>query len=164
MNRLPQSSSLSPQSFSEGDWVLVRPQQMLGKVIEKSALWGNSSFRIWLPSSDSIIRVDASALSPAQSSYGYLKDMRARPILVAILVSWGVAFFEFCLQVPANWLGSHYFSLPQLKVIQEVVTMLVFALFCVFYMKQKLSWDYFWASPYLVAAAFFMFRQMASSS
>ena len=96
--------------------------------------------------------------------YGHLKDMRARPILVAILVSWGVAFFEYCLQVPANRLGSHYFSLPQLKVIQEVVTMLVFALFCVFYMKQKLSWDYFWASLCLVAAAFFMFRQMASSS
>ncbi len=93
--------------------------------------------------------------------YGHLKDMRAKPILLAVLVSWGVAFFEYCLQVPANRIGSHYFTLPQLKVIQEVVTMLVFAVFCVLYMKQKLSWDYLWASLCLVGAAFFMFRQIS---
>ncbi|RME55979.1 helicase, partial [Candidatus Parcubacteria bacterium] len=68
MNRPTQSSSLSPQSFSEGDWVLVYPQNAIGKIIEKMCLWGNTSFRVWLPSTDSIIRVDASALSPAQSS------------------------------------------------------------------------------------------------
>jgi len=68
MNRSPQSSSLSPQSFSEGDWVLVYPQNAIGKIIEKVCLWGNTSFRVWLPSTDSIIRVDASALSSTQSS------------------------------------------------------------------------------------------------
>jgi len=68
MNQLPQSSSLSPQSFSEGDWVLVYPQNAIGKIIEKVCLWGNTSFRVWLPSSDSIFRVDGSSLSPAQSS------------------------------------------------------------------------------------------------
>ena len=62
------SSSLSSRSFSDGDWVFVQPQRALGKIIEKTSLWGNTSFRIWLPSSDSIIRVDASAVSPAQSS------------------------------------------------------------------------------------------------
>ena len=90
--------------------------------------------------------------------YGHLKDMRAKPLIFAILVSWGVAFFEYCLQVPANRMGSGYFSLPQLKVIQEVLTMLVFAGFCVFYLKQELTLDYLWASLCLAGAAFFMFR------
>ncbi|MEZ5338828.1 MAG: DMT family protein [bacterium] len=90
--------------------------------------------------------------------YGHLKDFRSKPLLLVILISWGVALLEYCLQVPANRLGSQYFSLPQLKVIQEVVTMLVFAGFCFFYVKQQLSWDYLWAGLCLVAAAFFMFR------
>ena len=92
--------------------------------------------------------------------YGHLKDMRTRPLMLAILVSWGIAFFEYCLQVPANRIGSGYFTLPQLKVMQEVLTMMVFAGFCVFYMGQKLSWDYLWASLCLVGAAFFMFRNI----
>lgn len=92
--------------------------------------------------------------------YGHLKDLRTRPLIVAITFSWCIAFFEYCLQVPANRLGSAYFSLPQLKIIQEVLTMVVFAGFCVFYMKQKLTWDYLWAGLCLVGAAFFMFRQL----
>ncbi|HOZ48125.1 MAG TPA: DMT family protein [Candidatus Hydrogenedentes bacterium] len=92
--------------------------------------------------------------------YGHLKDMRSRPIYVAILVSWSVAFFEYCLQVPANRLGSNYFSLSQLKIIQEVVTMIVFAGFCALYMKQRLTWDYLWAGLCLCGAAFFLFRQL----
>jgi len=68
MSHSTQASSLSPQSFSEGDWVFIHPQKVFGKIIETTSLWGNTSFRIWLPSSDSVVRVDASALSPAQSS------------------------------------------------------------------------------------------------
>lgn len=90
--------------------------------------------------------------------YGHLKDMRATPIFIVIAVSWGVAFFEYCLQVPANRLGSQFYSLPQLKVMQEVLTMGVFAVFCVVYLKQELTWDYLWASLCLAGAAFFMFR------
>lgn len=90
--------------------------------------------------------------------YGHLKDMRATPIFIVIAVSWGVAFFEYCLQVPANRLGSQFYSLPQLKVMQEVLAMGVFAVFCVFYLKQELTWDYLWASLCLAGAAFFMFR------
>jgi hypothetical protein len=93
--------------------------------------------------------------------YGHLKDMRAKPLIAAILASWGVAFFEYCLQVPANRIGSSFYSLPQLKVIQEIVTMTVFAAFCTAYMKEPLSWDYLWASLCLVGAAFFMFRSVA---
>ncbi|MBN2080639.1 DMT family protein [bacterium] len=92
--------------------------------------------------------------------YGHLKDFRARPLLLVILISWGIAFFEYILQVPANRLGSTLFSLPQLKIIQEVLAMGVFAAFCVVYMKQQLTWDYFWASLCLVGAVFFMFRQL----
>jgi len=95
--------------------------------------------------------------------YGHLKDFRAKPLLLVILLSWGVAFFEYCLQVPANRMGSLFFSLPQLKVIQEILTMLVFAGFCFFYMREKLSWDYLWASFCLAGAAFFMFRHLPNS-
>lgn len=94
--------------------------------------------------------------------YGHLRDMRSRPLLIVILVSWGVALLEYCLQVPANRLGASWFSLPQLKVAQEIITMLVFAAFCVFYMKQKLTLDYLWAGLALVVAAFFMFRGLAA--
>ena len=96
--------------------------------------------------------------------YGHLKDMRAKPLLTVIAVSWAVAFFEYCLQVPANRLGSLYFTLPQLKVLQEILAMIVFAGFCVTYMKQELTWDYLWASLCLAGAAFFMFRNIPAVS
>jgi uncharacterized protein len=90
--------------------------------------------------------------------YGHLRDLRTRPLLVAILASWAVALLEYCLQVPANRLGSQIYTLPQLKVLQEIITMIVFAAFCTIYMKQKLSLDFLWAGLCLAAAAFFMFR------
>jgi len=92
--------------------------------------------------------------------YGHLKDLRGKHILIAIVVSWSVAFLEYCLQVPANRMGSRFFSLPQLKVLQEVITISVFAVFCVFYMKPRMSLEYLWESLCLVAAAFFMFRHI----
>lgn len=93
--------------------------------------------------------------------YGHLKDMRAKPLFLVIALSWSIAFFEYCLQVPANRLGSAYFTLPQLKVIQEIVAMVVFAGFCFFYMRQSLTWDFLWAGLCLAGAAFFMFRHLA---
>ena len=92
--------------------------------------------------------------------YGHLKDFRAKPLMLVILISWSIAFLEYCLQVPANRIGSGYFSLPQLKVIQELVTMTVFAGFCVLYMKEKLTLDYLWAALCLAGAAYFMFRNV----
>lgn len=94
--------------------------------------------------------------------YGHLKDFHAKPLLVVILVSWSVALLEYCLQVPANRLGSTFYSLPQLKVIQEIITMAIFAGFCMLYMKQRLTLDYLWASLCLVAAAYFLFRHVQS--
>ncbi|MBI5521612.1 MAG: DMT family protein [Desulfarculus sp.] len=95
--------------------------------------------------------------------YGHLKDLRAMPLMAVIAISWGVAFFEYCLQVPANRMGTAYFTLPQLKIMQEVLSMIVFAGFCVFYMKQELTLDYLWASLCLAGAAFFMFRNLPAA-
>lgn len=107
-----------------------------------------------------IVLLTFSNLFMTYAWYGHLKDFRAKPLLMVIVLSWGIAFFEYCLQVPANRLGSAYFTLAQLKVIQEVLTMIVFAGFCFFYMKQSLSWDFLWAGFCLVGAAFFMFRHL----
>ncbi len=90
--------------------------------------------------------------------YGHLKNLADRPLWVAILVSWGIALFEYCFQVPANRLGSAYFSLPQLKIIQEVVTLLVFVGFAYFYMGIRISMNFVWASLCMVGAVFFIFR------
>jgi len=90
--------------------------------------------------------------------YGHLRDLKHRPLAMAIALSWSVAFFEYCLQVPANRIGFQTLSLAQLKVIQEVIAMCVFAAFATAYMKEQLRWDYFWAGLCLVGAAYFMFR------
>ena len=90
--------------------------------------------------------------------YGHLGSLRDKPVWIAILVSWGIAFFEYCLQVPANRIGYGSFSLGQLKVTQEVITMIVFMGFSALYMKKPLSMDLVWATLCLVLAAFFVFR------
>lgn len=90
--------------------------------------------------------------------YGHLKEHKTSPLWIVILLSWGVAFFEYLFQVPANRWGSSHFTLPQLKIIQEVITMVVFAGFSVFYMKHSLKWDYLWAGLCLVGAVYFIFR------
>ena len=90
--------------------------------------------------------------------YGHLKTMSARPLVFVILASWGIAFFEYTLQVPANRIGYRYMDLGQLKVMQEIIAMTVFAGFAIIYMKQPLKLDYLWAGLCLVGAAYFMFR------
>ena len=90
--------------------------------------------------------------------YAHLRDLRARPLIVAILASWGIAFFEYVLQVPANRIGYQAFSLAQLKVLQEVVTLAVFVPFAALYMQQPLKLDFLWAGLCLVGAVYFAFR------
>ncbi len=95
--------------------------------------------------------------------YGHLRDAKDKAIWIAVLVSWGVAFFEYCLQVPANRMGKAAgYDLGQLKVMQEVIAMGVFALFAIFYMGEKLRLDFLWATLCLIGAAFFMFRGAGS--
>lgn len=93
--------------------------------------------------------------------YGHLKALPGRPLWVAILVSWGIALLEYCFQVPANRMGSQYFSLPQLKILQEVITLVVFVVFATYYMGLKLTWNYLWAGVCLLGAVFFIFRDHA---
>ena len=90
--------------------------------------------------------------------YAHLKDLSDRPWYVAALVSWGIACFEYLLQVPANRIGHTQLSISQLKIIQEVITLSVFAPFAVVYMKEPLKLNYLWAGLCLLGAVYFMFR------
>ena len=90
--------------------------------------------------------------------YGHLKHLGDRPWIIAALVSWGIALFEYLLQVPANRVGHDVMSLGQLKILQEVITLSVFVPFAVLYMKEKLTLDYLWAAVCLLGAVFFLFR------
>jgi uncharacterized protein len=91
--------------------------------------------------------------------YAHLKNMAAKPWVIAALVSWGIALFEYLVQVPANRIGYTVMSLGQLKILQEVITLAVFVPFAVLYMKQPLKLDFLWAGLCLVGAAYFMFRE-----
>ncbi|MDY0007898.1 MAG: DMT family protein [Spongiibacteraceae bacterium] len=91
--------------------------------------------------------------------YAHLRDLQGKPWIVAALVSWGIALFEYLLQVPANRIGYTALNLGQLKVLQEVITLSVFVPFAVFYMKEPFRLDFVWAGLCLVGAVYFMFRQ-----
>jgi len=90
--------------------------------------------------------------------YAHLKNLGSRPLVVAIVVSWGIAFFEYTLQVPANRIGFGAMTLGQLKILQEVITLGVFMPFAVLYMRQPLKLDFLWAGLCMVGAVYFMFR------
>jgi len=101
----------------------------------------------------------ASNLFMTYAWYGHLKDQASKPWLVAALVSWGIALFEYLLQVPANRIGyAGGITLAQLKITQEVITLAVFVPFAVVVMGQPLKWDYLWAGLCLVGAVYFIFR------
>ena len=90
--------------------------------------------------------------------YAHLKNLDARPWYVAVIVSWGIAFFEYALQVPANRIGYTTLDLSQLKIMQEVITLTVFVPFAVLYMKQPMKLDFLWAGLCLLGAVYFIFR------
>lgn len=90
--------------------------------------------------------------------YGHLKNFKDSPLWFVIMISWLVALLEYCFQVPANRWGSEYFSLPQLKILQEVITLIVFCGFSFFYMKVPLKLDYLWACLCILGAVYFIFR------
>lgn len=90
--------------------------------------------------------------------YAHLKSLNDRPWYIAAFASWGIALFEYLLQVPANRIGYTQLTLPQLKITQEVITLAVFAPFAIFYMQQPLKWDYLWAGICLLGAVYFVFR------
>ena len=90
--------------------------------------------------------------------YGHLRNLNHKPWIIAALVSWGIALFEYLIQVPANRIGHQVMNLGQLKILQEVITLSIFVPFSLFYMKENLKQDYIWAAVFILAAAFFMFR------
>ena len=90
--------------------------------------------------------------------YAHLKNLSAKPWWIAALASWGIALFEYLLQVPANRIGYTVLSLPQLKILQEAITLVVFVPFALLYMKQPLRLDYLWASLCIMGAVYFIFR------
>ncbi len=94
--------------------------------------------------------------------YAHLKDLNHKPWFIAATLSWCIAFFEYMVQVPANRIGYTQMSLGQLKILQEAITLLVFIPFALFYMKQPLRLDYFWAGLCICGAVYFMFRGQAA--
>ena len=90
--------------------------------------------------------------------YAHLKELNHKPWIIAALISWGIAFFEYMLQVPANRIGFTVLSVAQLKILQEVITLAVFVPFALLYLKEPLKLDYLWAALCMVGAIYFMFR------
>ena len=90
--------------------------------------------------------------------YAHLKELSTRPWIVAALVSWGIAFFEYIIQVPANRIGYTVLNIGQLKILQEAITLSVFVPFAILYLREPLKLDYLWASLCILGAVFFMFR------
>jgi uncharacterized protein len=90
--------------------------------------------------------------------YAHLRNLAARPWYLAAIASWGIAFFEYLLQVPANRIGYTQLTLPQLKILQEIITLTVFVPFAVFYMHKPLKLDYLWAALCILGAVYFVFR------
>jgi len=113
--------------------------------------------RLWTP-----LLLVGSNLFMTYAWYGHLRDLKSSPLWIAILVSWGVALLEYTLQVPANRIGFQQagWSLQQLKVMQEVITMAASAAFAVLYMREKISMNFVWAGLCLIGAAWFMFRDL----
>ena len=90
--------------------------------------------------------------------YAHLRNLHEKPWFIAAFLSWGLAFFEYLFQVPANRLGYSQYTLGQLKVLQEVITLSIFAPFAILYMRQPLKLDFLWAALCMVGAVYFMFR------
>ncbi|NMA41758.1 MAG: DMT family protein [Oligosphaeraceae bacterium] len=90
--------------------------------------------------------------------YGHLRHFKHRAWILAVLASWGIAFFEYLLQVPANRIGNQVLSVSQLKIIQEAISLSVFVPFAIFFLGEKWNWNFLWASFCLLLAVFFIFR------
>ncbi|HSH12602.1 MAG TPA: DMT family protein [Desulfurivibrionaceae bacterium] len=111
------------------------------------------------PTIITILLLSLSNLFMTFAWYGHLKEMNSRPWIIAALASWGIALFEYLLQVPANRIGFTVLSIGQLKVLQEVIALTVFVPFAFFYLREPLKLDYLWAACCILGALFFIFRE-----
>ncbi|MBM4124608.1 MAG: DMT family protein [Nitrospira sp.] len=105
-----------------------------------------------------IVLLTISNIFMTMAWYGHLK-YKESPLWIAIMVSWGIAFVEYCFQVPANRIGHYQFTAAQLKTIQEVITLVVFCGFSVWYLKEPLKWNYLAGFAMMVGAVFFIFKE-----
>lgn len=112
----------------------------------------------WPPLWQTVLLLSASNVFMTFAWYAHLKNLADRPWWIAALLSWGIALFEYLLQVPANRIGHGELSLAQLKILQEVITLSIFVPFVFFYMEQPLKLDYLWAGLCLLGAIYFIFR------
>ena len=110
------------------------------------------------PITSSILLLSLSNVFMTFAWYAHLKDLSHKPWIYAALFSWGIAFFEYMLQVPANRIGFNVLSVGQLKIMQEVITLSVFVPFALYYLKEPLKLDYLWAGLCILGAVYFMFR------
>ena len=110
------------------------------------------------PVATTVLMLAASNLFMTFAWYAHLKHLGAKPWIIAALVSWGIALFEYLLQVPANRIGYTVMSLGQLKILQEVITLAVFVPFAIFYMGEELKMNYLYAAICLMAAVYFIFK------
>jgi uncharacterized protein (DUF486 family) len=116
------------------------------------------AFGLMPPTWKTILLLTISNVFMTFAWYGHLKNLRSKPLLIAIAVSWGIALFEYLFQVPANRIGASSLSLAQLKILQEVITLSVFVPFALFYMQQPFKLDFVWAGLCLLGAVYFIFR------
>jgi uncharacterized protein (DUF486 family) len=110
------------------------------------------------PIAKTLLLLTASNVFMTFAWYAHLKNMAHKPWFIAAFASWGIALFEYLLQVPANRIGYGALTLPQLKIVQEVISLSVFVPFVLFYMHQPLKWDYLWAGLCILGAVYFIFR------
>lgn len=105
-----------------------------------------------------ILMLTASNIFMTFAWYGHLKNHKHSFWFIVVLISWGIAFFEYLIQVPANRIGNEVMTVAQLKILQEIISLTIFIPFTVFFMNEKLTWDYLWASLCILGAVFFIFR------
>jgi len=117
-----------------------------------------ASFQSWPVGLQTVLLLLASNIFMTFAWYGHLRSLAAAPWYIAALVSWGIAFFEYMLQVPANRIGHTEFNVGQLKIMQEVITLTVFLPFAMLYLKEPFKLDYVWAALCMVGAVYFIFR------
>lgn len=117
-----------------------------------------ATFQSWPVGLQTVLLLLASNIFMTFAWYGHLRSLAAAPWYIAALVSWGIAFFEYMLQVPANRIGHTEFNVGQLKIMQEVITLTVFLPFAMLYLKEPFKLDYVWAALCMVGAVYFIFR------
>jgi uncharacterized protein len=117
-----------------------------------------ATFQSWPVGLQTVLLLLASNVFMTVAWYGHLRSLASAPWYTAAVLSWGIALFEYLLQVPANRIGHTQFSVGQLKIMQEVITLVVFVPFAMFYLREPFKLDYLWAALCLVGAVYFIFR------